>query len=63
MDFFKNKAVQIIAWICWVASSVVLVLGGVSTEGLSAVLVAVVGVIAAISAVITLIASLIKKKE
>lgn len=63
MDFFKKKIVQIIAWVVWIAATVILTLGGVSAEGLSSVLVAVLGVISAIAAVITLIGSLIKKKE
>ena len=63
MDFFKKRFVQIIAWVLWVVSTVVLVLGGITAEGMSSALVAVIGGISAISAVVTLIASFIKKKE
>lgn len=62
-DFFNNITVKIIAWVLWLISTVVLILGGVSAEGISSVLTATVGIIAGISALIVLIGSLIKKKE
>jgi polyferredoxin len=63
MEFFKKTWVKIVAWILWVLATVVLVMGGISAEGLSSVLTAVLGIVSAIAALITLISSLIKKKE
>lgn len=63
MEFFKKTWVKIVAWILWVFATVVLVMGGISAEGLSSVLTAVLGIVSAIAALITLISSLIKKKE
>ncbi len=62
-DFFNNITVKIVAWILWLVSTAVLILGGVSAEGISSVLTATVGIIAGISALVVLIGSLIKKKE
>lgn len=63
MSFFKNKIVKIVAWILWAVSTVVLLIGGCTQEALSGALVAVAGAVGGVSAVVILIASLIKGKE
>lgn len=62
-DFFSKTWVKITAWILWVISTVVLVIGGVTEAQFSSALTIVLGIIAGVSALITLIIQLVNKKE
>lgn len=62
-DFFKNSVVQTIAWVLWVLSTVVLVIGGVGEAQFNAILVILLGIVAGVSALIVAIGKLINKKE
>ena len=61
MDFFKNKAVKIIAWIALIVSTVILVIGGVTQAEFVSVIAAVIGIVSAVAELIILIGSLISK--
>lgn len=55
MDFFKSKAVKIIAWVLLVASSAVLIIGGATAEVVSSGVVLTAGIVTAVSALIAFI--------
>lgn len=60
LDFFKNKWVQVTAWILLALSSVVLIVAGVVVEDVSSTVVMIGGIVSAVSALIAFIASKIK---
>lgn len=63
MDFLKNKIVRLVACVLLVASTVVLLLGGVSKEQISDVISAIVGALSAIVLVVSLIKEIIDAKQ
>lgn len=60
LDFFKNKWVQVTAWVLLALSSVVLIIAGVVVEDVSSTVVMIGGIVSAVSALIAFIASKIK---
>lgn len=63
MNFFKNKVVQIVAWVLLALSVVVHVIGGVTAETVSKVVVMVAGIVAGVAGLIAFIAGLINAKK
>ena len=63
MDFFKDKTVRLVAWICLVASIIVLALGGTGAADIAKTVTLVFAAIGAISAVVVFIYEQIIKKE
>ena len=59
-NFFKSRVTQAVAWVVLVLCVIVLVVGGVTAETISSSVTLIVGVIVAISALITFIASQLK---
>lgn len=60
-SFFQNKTVQLVAWIMLVLSSIVLIVAGVAGEDINNVVSLVVGVVAAVGTLISVIAGLLNK--
>jgi hypothetical protein len=61
--FFSNKVTKIVAWVVLALSVVVLILGGATQEVITGGVVLVVGIVAAVSALIAFIVNAIKKDE
>lgn len=55
MDFLKNKWVKLVAFLMIAIGTVVLIIGGVTVEGLTGLISAVAGVVSAVGVVIILI--------
>ncbi len=55
MDFFKNKAVKVTAWVLLVASSAVLIIGGATAEVVNSGVVLTAGIVTEVSALIAFI--------
>jgi len=62
MNFFTNKITKIVAWVLLALSSVVLIIGGATTENLTSGVVLVAGIVTAVSALVAFIASMVKKE-
>jgi hypothetical protein len=61
--FFSNKVTKIVAWVVLALAVVVLILGGATQEVITGGVVLVVGIVAAVSALIAFIVNAIKKDE
>lgn len=61
--FFSNKVTKIVAWVVLALAVVVLILGGATQEVITGGVVLVVGIVAAVSALIAFIVNAITKGE
>ena len=59
--FFQNTIVKIAAWVLLILAAVVLIIGGVTAEGLTSGIVLVVGIVDAVSALVIYISGKIKE--
>ena len=61
--FFKNKIVQIVAWILLAISTFVLILGGVSAGDIAKVPTFIVGIVEAVALFIVFIKKMLQAKD